>query len=169
MQIFVTSNCPIKSAEALDDLRLNKMILESCQILSTSLWINKVKGPYKKTHENHPIVLWTSRNYKNYLWVLDHFISLLEERRYRTGKSHKCRDHLYYLTSMRSKIPIKTEIREPFVNCSLYKDNPNVIKAYRDTLEYKWKNDKKNPNWTGKEAPTWSSYFNVSFIENFNL
>lgn len=159
MNIFATSHCPIKSAQALDDLRLNKMILESCQILSSALWINGIKGPYKLTHKNHPVVKWTSKNYKNYLWVLDHFISLLRERKFRTGKDHACEAHLYELMSNRSKIPVKSDIREPFVNCSLNKDHMNTIKAYRDTLEAKWLLDKQQPKWTKRGAPEWSSYY----------
>jgi hypothetical protein len=164
MQIFVTSSCPIKSAEALDDLRLNKMILELTQILSSSLWINKVKGPYKLSHENHPVVKWTSRNYKNYLWALDHLISLHNEREYRTGKIHKCRDYLYDLLKLREKIPVKSDTRENFVNCSLFKDSTNVIKAYRMTLDKKWKEDKRSPVWTNREVPIWSELHKKGII-----
>src|SRR4029077_5191734 len=39
MNIFATSPDPIRSAQALDDFRLNKMIVESCQILSAALHI----------------------------------------------------------------------------------------------------------------------------------
>lgn len=40
MQIFVTDPCPQKCAEALDDKRVNKMILESSQLLSAALFLN---------------------------------------------------------------------------------------------------------------------------------
>lgn len=157
MNLFVTSNCPIESAKALDDLRLNKMLLETAQLLSTALHLNGYKGPYRKTHENHPVTVWVAANYKNYLWTLDHFIALNNERKRRTGKDHKCWEHYHEFMTNRFKVPKVREERDPFVNCSLHKDVTSVIKAYRMTMDDKWNNDVKIPTWTNAEVPVWSN------------
>jgi hypothetical protein len=40
MNIFVTSDCPKLSAQALDNKRVVKMVLETAQLLSTAIFIN---------------------------------------------------------------------------------------------------------------------------------
>ena len=65
MNIFVISQNPDECAQALDDLRLNKMILETAQLLSTAIRFHGYTGnlAYKATHINHPCSIWarTSR------------------------------------------------------------------------------------------------------------
>lgn len=36
MNIFVTSSCPFECARTLDDVRVNKMVLETAQLLATA-------------------------------------------------------------------------------------------------------------------------------------
>ncbi len=38
MNIFVTDSCPIQSAQVLDDSRLNKMLLESVQLMEFTIY-----------------------------------------------------------------------------------------------------------------------------------
>jgi len=57
MNIFVTSNCPKLSAQALDNKRVVKMVLETAQLLSTAIFINSTityDNLYKPTHVKHP-------------------------------------------------------------------------------------------------------------------
>lgn len=105
MNIFVTDTCPVKSARALDDVRLNKMILETAQMLCTNARIlakhtSRTMNasafatldieliPYKSTHENHPCTVWARANIGNYNWLASHFIALVKEKVGRTGKIH---------------------------------------------------------------------------------
>lgn len=63
MNIFVTDISPIVSAQALDDKRVVKMILESAQLLSSAIFINSqsiYNDIYKPTHLKHPCTIWTS-------------------------------------------------------------------------------------------------------------
>jgi hypothetical protein len=57
MNIFVTSTCPKISAQALDNKRVVKMVLETAQLLSTPIFINnsdiKYDNIYKPTHVKH--------------------------------------------------------------------------------------------------------------------
>ena len=87
MNIFATSSCPVQSAKSLDDQRLVKMILESCQILATvssSLgeWNERFPRP---THKNHPCVKWTAKSSDNFHWLLEHASAMDAERKKRWG------------------------------------------------------------------------------------
>jgi len=65
MNIFVTDPSFYKSAIALDDRRLIKMILETAQLLSGAVRLKSVFVPsilYKLTHENHPCAIWAREN-----------------------------------------------------------------------------------------------------------
>jgi len=91
MNIFVTDPCPKKSAEYLDTKRVNKMILESAQLLSTALREHGYIGNdiYKSTHKNHPSNVWTRKSRENYKWLLKHFEALALEYYKRRKVMHK--------------------------------------------------------------------------------
>jgi hypothetical protein len=92
MNIFVVDQDTYKSAQALDDLRLNKMIVETAQILSTAMHLRGYAGIdriYKPTHQNHPCCVWARESSENYKWLLLYFCDLIEVRNNRTGKRHK--------------------------------------------------------------------------------
>jgi len=63
MNIFVVSPDTMECAKALDDLRLNKMIIETAQLLSTAMRVQGYTGNdiYKSTHVNHPCAVWARR------------------------------------------------------------------------------------------------------------
>ncbi len=65
MQLFVTDINPAVCARHLDDVRLNKIIVESAQLISTS-HPELIHKPYKATHINHPLVVWISEDIENY-------------------------------------------------------------------------------------------------------
>jgi hypothetical protein len=61
MNIFALSECPEQSALWLDDIRKNKMILESAQMLSTAIrWLDPdtTLPVYKLAYMNHPCSKW---------------------------------------------------------------------------------------------------------------
>jgi len=102
MQIFYPKKSLQESAEYLSDLRLNKQILEICQICSTAIWIEdcstaeglyKAQQIYLPSHEHHPII----RNCKHYYEkALEYLEELLIEFTLRTNKVHSCsRIHLH--------------------------------------------------------------------------
>jgi hypothetical protein len=144
MNIFVTTKCPKRSAKTLDNKRVVKMVLETCQMLSTSLTLHGVPGPYRISHKNHPCSIWARETRENYYWLLEHFKHLLNEYTARYYKVHKCQQYLEYFTQHKDVIP-STKLT-PFANCTTYKDLP-VHTAYRKLLRDKWKNDKLTPKW----------------------
>jgi hypothetical protein len=118
MNIFVTDECPIKSAQNLDDKRVIKMILESAQMLSVAMHVWCAPNPpYKMTHKNHPCTVWARTTQANYQWLLDHFKALLSEYTSRYGKKHKCQQ--YVNTFQDAIIYIPAGERTPFANCTL--------------------------------------------------
>ncbi len=143
MNIFVSDACPYKSAKNLDNRRVLKMILESSQLLSTAMNLNGLNGPYKTTHQNHPCAIWTRATRGNYKWVVRHLSGLLAEYTLRYGKTHKCESHLGKFFECIQMMPDGD--LQPFVNCTIYKDVPDTIQAYKDYLCYKWTNDKFIP------------------------
>lgn len=59
MNIFATSPDPTACAQALDDKRVVKMVLESAQVICTVLNSRGIPTPYRSTHEHNPITLWS--------------------------------------------------------------------------------------------------------------
>ncbi len=157
MNIFVSDPNPVVSARNLDDVRLNKMILESAQLLSTAMTMRGSKhAPYKVTHVNHPVAIWTRTTKGNYHWLYQHFVALLSEFYRRRGKMHACHKHS---TKLRWGIDLMPKGGlQPFSNSSYYKTMDNVPLAYRLTLLDKWKNDileGRPPTWKMRGKPAW--------------
>lgn len=100
MNIFFLDQSPYQAAMYYCDIHLNKMIIESCQMLSTAIRIkegvpkrlyhnDKLKTWYvlpsdtivngkvldhqlmAATHPNHPCTKWVRNNVHNFIWVYD--------------------------------------------------------------------------------------------------
>lgn len=152
MNIFATSPDPIQSAQALDDLRLNKMIVESCQILSTALYITGrgTSDLYRPAYTSHPVVLWTAGDPRHYGWLFRHLEALFNERSFRTGKlEHRSLRVVPTLSGH-----VETSVAPAtFENCTPYKSIENVHLAYRMTLRDKWDHDFRRPCWAKRGPP----------------
>lgn len=163
MNIFVTSFCPTESAQALDNKRVNKMILESAQMLATALIDHKAPTdflpvtqqgkPYKPTHYNHPCTIWTRQTRKNYLWLVDHVESLHEEFKKAYGREHWVGQFISRLREASIFIPNGSLTQ--FANCSPYKEG-DTIEQYRKTMKEKWAVDVRPPDWKNRSKPSWA-------------
>lgn len=150
MNIFACDPDPGVCGRALDDLRLNKMIVETCQ-LGCAVLHGSGRGSealYRPAYLNHPCTLWAAADARNYGWLVRHLAALFGERTYRTGKNeHASRRLLPVLLGH-----IATDAApEAFVNCTPFKDL-ETHEAYRRTLVAKWRNDKRPPSW-GRRGP----------------
>lgn len=165
MQIFLTNKELRQCAKDLDDKRLNKIIVESMQIISTSFWINDCdaaetlyseKKIYLPTHEHHPLVKWCAENNDNYSFVIIYCIHLCYEYKFRFGKFHKTLNILYNLISKRyiNFYPIEENIKMPNATTN-HKHIKNIYEAYKKELILKWNNDKIKPKWTKRDKPNW--------------
>lgn len=159
MNIFCTDDDPYVSARNLDDKRVVKMIVESCQMLSTTLRFYGVDddGLYRSAFVNHPCTKWVRENKSNYDWLLEHTIALLKVYTFRFGRVHSSsrliklfKDYRYLLDD---------GVRQPFVNCTPY-NLDTVISSYRLFMVYKWRiNDVRAVTFTNDAKPEWYSTF----------
>jgi hypothetical protein len=163
MNIFFTDTDPHKAAISLDDKRVVKMVLETCQMLSTAINENGGQAPYKSTHKNHPSNIWCRETRDNWTWLWLHGKALSEEYTFRYGKVHKCDDILKQLLEMRLNLPEGP--LTTFANCAAhqgkgfnFKLTSPVTDAYRLYLNARWSTDARPPQWTGRKAPDWSDY-----------
>ena len=155
MNIFVTSECPIQSAKYLDTKRVNKMILESAQMLSTAMREHGYEGNnvYKSTHKNHPSNIWTRTTRSNYMWLYEHYRALALEYYQRRGHWHKSWQVLNESLLEGAKLIPQGKLT-PFANCAANKDKgvsykhiENTVLAYQMYLGDRWDTDTREPTW----------------------
>jgi len=96
-----------------------------------------------------------ARENENFEWHLAHLKAMNDEFKFRYG-----RDHGSFLAGYSALKDQKEILPNEFglgryPNCSLFKDEQDVVKAYRMTMVEKWKNDKRPPRWTKRERPQW--------------
>ncbi len=131
------------------------MILESCQLLSSSLNVhsnNTIQGTYKTTHLNHPSTIWTRKTRANFLWLCEMTEELFQEYTRRYGKHHKsysifevCRNHA-------NLIPEGEMTEQPCAMPDQYKSK-NVVESYRNyyinekSYFAKWEKGTPAPLW----------------------
>jgi hypothetical protein len=179
MNIFVTDPSPQKSAQALDNRRLNKMMLESVQLFGyamKNLGIGEQHFPRRKdgapyssegAHRKHPCTLWLQQSQGNFQWLLDHLKGMADEYEFRYGRQCVYVENIEHLEKAESLWPVGP--LTPFQNSSLFKDEEDVVAAYRETMAEKWNSalssgDKRKSVSFGKRgAPAWfSSWKNTS-------
>ncbi len=177
MNIFYLDKEPSLAAEYLHDTHVNKMLLETCQILSTTHhyfgdkfenWSKHVKyraEPYKSTHINHPCCAWARANYFNYNWLVIYADCLAKEFKFRKSKEHKCggvaeyfaknrlNDDLPFMVSTKvfmTRIPLC--MPEEF---HIPNDPVGSYRNYYNKVKFQDKNDKRMDTWTKREKPFW--------------
>ena len=152
MNIFILDEDIETCARYHCDQHVVKMILESTQMLCTTMNKRGVKTSYKPTHENHPCVLWLDQSYANFLWLKSLALALNAEYRFRYGRD---KDH--------ASVRVIREL-EPYTYCDtgltpfaqvmpdIYKTDLNPVLAYRafyvgEKLSF--------AKWTKRPAPPW--------------
>ena len=163
MNIFFLSVSTINCAIYHCDKHCVKMILETCQLLYTCLWLTLPdsldKAPltklgtkgYKKTHQNHPCAIWVRESLENYKWLCKLGLCLCQEYSYRYGKVHSCEKHIKWLAKQVPKIPNieMTKIRQAM---------PDKYKCRNPVLAYRnyYMGEKRNfCKWTKRDTPYW--------------
>lgn len=177
MNIFVLDRNPIKSAHMMCDAHVVKMIVESCQLLSTNDRLHgrfsDPSGLYKSTHVSHPCRICLASEY-NRAWLICHLSALLSEYTRRFGKVHKSAElyHRYYYSEV-----FTPKIQDIFARASswskfiLPKCMPDGFKVGDDSIDsvvlsyrnyYKHKqHTMKRFRYTNREMPRWLKGSNV--------
>ena len=146
MNIFVLDDDPFVAAQYHADIHVNKMILESAQMLSTVL-----SGPYKPTHANHPCTLWVGASRSNAAWVcmLAEGLNREAQQRYSKHTDHKS------WTVIRDMIPLLDTLPDygltPFALAmpEEYKSD-DAVNSYRA-----YYHSKPKMQWRYSFAPYW--------------
>lgn len=158
MNLFASHRNPRLAAEALDDLRVTKMTLETAQMICTVLHHHGERDlPYKPTHQNHPVTKWVIESDSNLYWLLMHHKALAREFNMRTGNTHKSwQDVGKRYHDIIPKQPAPKTFQNSAARSSLGLDFTwveDVQRAYRMYLRARWRLSK--PLWTDRGPPTW--------------
>jgi len=127
------------------------MILEYCQILSTTQWLSGGDSPYKKTHVNHPSTVWCRKSISNYRWLCNLTKYLCGEYTKRYNKIHKSESVLKHCMVNEPNIPELPFFEPPLAMPEHCKLNDTIM-SYRNYYKLekykfaKWKNT-KTPYW----------------------
>lgn len=151
MNIFITSDDPESCAIALDDRRVNKMCLETAQLLCAAVILNGGEAPYRLTHINHPCSVWARTALPNFKWLRLHGLYLCREYTFRFHREHACESVISGLST--PELP-DSPLAFTF-NCSGFDYLPTVFENYRERMREKWRTDDMPPRWTGTNPPEW--------------
>ena len=177
MNIFVLDKDPKTAAQMMCDKHVVKMIVESCQLLSTAHHVRdgqeiirvSKNGRKFKTFEkpnstllrctmvNHPCTIWTRECAANYKWLWTHTKELLNQYTIRYGKDHTytdlVEDHL-------KTVPLQLVLTEttwctPFAQAmpDQYRDT-DAVHAYR---QYYIHEKSRFAKWKMNNTPDWYS------------
>ena len=155
MNIFYLDSDPKLAAMSHCDIHVNKMLLESAQIICTVAAHYDIAAPYKPTHASHPCVLWAAANSNNLRWLLDLAYWLNAEWRYRWERSiyHLSAEAINSMdiTTLLCALP-DSSFREPPQAMPAEFQRPDSVAAYR--AYYRWGKQHLH-SWTKRERPDW--------------
>lgn len=160
MNIFVVHKDPVIAAQMLCDRHVNKMILETAQMLSAVADRHNHPTLYKVAFKKHPCTLWAGESKENWLWLIEHGLALRDEKIYRTGKSHSSAAVIKWYKD-NDYGPSRSLGLTPFAQAmpDVYK-NDNAVIAYRGYYlgDKQFFKDGRRPRWTKREPPKWWEY-----------
>ena len=175
MNIFAIEKDPGDCARSMVDKHCVKMILETCQLLSTAhrlvdgeMYIGKTATGrnvrrwrlpddretvlYSATHINHPSAVWCRASNNNYNWLYYHLMALLSEYTHRYGKIHKCAGLAEALASPPHRIAVGYLTPVTPAMPDEYKVPGDTVASYRNY--YRIAKERMH-KWTKREAPEW--------------
>jgi len=163
VNIFALDQCPMQSALWLDDIRKNKMILESAQMLSTAVrWLDPdtTLPVYKLAYINHPCSKWARKSRANFKWLLSHMSWLFNQK----SGEHKSARLIPEFQKYADNGDFPDEYLTPFANCARnlergvdYSDVDDVHQAYRMYMNDRWKERNITLTWRWGKEPDWRS------------
>ena len=184
MNIFYLDHDVRKCAEYHLDKHVVKMILETCQLLSTAHRIldgneTQIKSKtgrnkkiwrlsddretilYSATHINHPSAVWRRSSNSNYNWLHSLLTELCHEYTFRYGKIHKCEQ--IGLVGKLQSCPNNISVGHFTQVTPAMPDDvklENSILSYRN---YYIKNKSKMATWKNRSVPEWYEESNYTY------
>ena len=146
--------CWARSAISQDDLRVNKMTLETAQMLCSCLnFLAEDKiTKYKSVHVNHPCTKWARETDSNFYSLVEHGFHLAKQFEVRFGKVHKSKAVILSckaIQSVENLIPTGEITRLPLCMPEEYRTE-DVVNSYRAF----WVS-KPNMRYKRSKPPTW--------------
>ena len=175
MNIFVTNECPVVSAQELCDKHCrSKMQIESAIMLAHAFpqeVLNHPSTPRTKTgkprksgkgYYNHQCSVWVRESRSNFMWLVDHALEMFNERMYRWPSSteHFTKQFIKWCANNIHNTILKKEALTPFViainkECKCWSisnfDKLTPIEQYREYIKV----DKAFATWTKRSKPAW--------------
>ena len=140
-----------ESARSQDNYRVVKMILESCQILSTVLNEQGIDAPYRSFNPKHPSCLWAAESSDNFVNLVEHCDAMIKEYSSRFNKQHKCEAVLDKIAKLYD--PAKFPTSEP---TPLRMAMPNEFKSDDIVESYRrYYASKPRMRYPKDKIPTW--------------
>ncbi len=175
MNIFVLSKNPRKAAKWLCDKHINKMIIESCQMLYIAIWVcwwnNHIEdkdprlntAPLNSKNQrgfarpkmfiNHPCSKWVRESINNYLWLCNHVHEMCLEYQRRYNREHLLYSHvLWLLANIPEQIPKIPLTDFALAMPDVYKKYDTPVKCYR---AYYLGDKVRFAKWGYSEIPWW--------------
>ena len=160
MNIFFLDKTPEKSAQYLCDKHIPKMLLESCQMLSTALRQNGYEDDYlyKSAYPNHPMTKWVGHTRSNFMLAFRNADEISKEYFKRFGKIHKSNRILDFIVDNDMQTEIVRQMHPDYITeppqCmpDEYRDKDYITayrKYYRGAKKYfaKWEKGRSFPEW----------------------
>ena len=163
MNIFLSQDNVADSVKDLDDLRLQKQLVEVYQLLDLAIREKEVGHEIKAGHYHHPVYL----HYKNNIPFLAYYgCKCCAEYFWRFTKFHKLMDYFINLADnlfveYKGKVIPQPNFTPYYMEGSIKDPNhirttDNVSALFRQKLINKWNNDKakgRMPKWTNRDVP----------------
>jgi Pyrimidine dimer DNA glycosylase len=154
VNIFFIDKCPSKCAEQMVDKHVVKMILETCQLLSTChhVYGSTVPDMLALSFRNHPCNVWVRESRSNYVWLHRHLVALCQEYTRRYRKTHKLSSLAIILAKPPATMFDYDFTCPPQCMPDQHKRNDYVL-AYRDYYKHgkkhihSWKYPATKPDW----------------------
>lgn len=180
MNIHFTYDCPAMCAKHLDNSRVNKMLTETVQMITTAWWmhhhpdlvlnsrkkaskepIQLIKDKYDimaATHPNHPSTIWIRECRENMQWAINYAFCLFFEFQRRFGtKTHKSIDKLFNLMDITdfSFLPENGQMTD-FANCARA-EKLGIDYTHMDDVHSAYRLYLYDRWCNDKRKPTWSA------------
>lgn len=131
MNIFVLDDDPVIAARMLRWGHVNKMILESAQMLCSAFPDGSM--PYRRAYYNHPCTKWVRESLQNFEWLYKHATELGSLFAVKQGKIHKSIAVIDYAHENRHLISYPKSCLTPFATAmpDFCKVNGDPVSSYR--------------------------------------
>lgn len=143
MNIFYLDSDPKVAARQICNVHVNKMIIESCQMLSVAHHeldgSNAPEGIMARSHTNHPSSIWVRQNLNHYKWLFKYTLELCSIYTDRSNKIHKCfEERLPILATPPKNITKGMFTPPPACMPDEFKHKTSVARSYRAYLNAKY-------------------------------